>query len=817
MDEGNNMGEQEIQSSAVLLEKVLDAGANTIWSEMKKLRGQPVEKKEYMRKRWVWELIQNASDCTPKGGSVNIEINFRDDGVLEFSHDGEPFLYENIVDLVTQISSKQNDEDKTGKFGTGFISTHLLSELVEVSGILKKDGINQKRVEFRIDRSGESYHEVRGKIKEALKHIEILKNKETDNYDLTDKRTRFVYSSCDTDEKKEAIKVGLEDLTGTIPFVLALNPTINSIKCNGMYYSILKMENKEDGNYFLCKVSNPIGEPVNVILLSEENVSIAIVVDQIKENVYKVLSLGASFPKLFCRFPLIGTEDFSFPVVINSSKFDIEKDRNAIHEGSNENIEVIKTAIKLYARLLDYAEQNNWQGMFNLCNMIRPMKSSLQKQIFEVVRKKVDTLPIVDVNKNSNYVGRVAIKSKETDALKTQIFIPYCENKKVSDRFWKIVNCLVDHCIPTKDSYIDWMSIIDRRIDIYDINDMLMEKTIEDISKIVCVENVNIHEWLNQYYNLWIDSEGKEDFIAKAYVLNQDNKFVKISQLWIDDNIPSVFKDILKELGENAKTKLLCNSINLSNDDVITRSKDSSSIAKRIENEVNKRLSEETINNTRRTQETQATFSKLTIWFMENPDICEILFESLYSKRSLLSPPDEQIRRLKIAEKVESHNVGYDELDIILENHTQITEIIEGLDDLSKEEIKEKLKHISKKNIYAGQKYEKLLERATKSVYEYLSDLTDYTIASSFEEWKEDNYFSTVYKAKKNGKDIRIVIRPSDDNKIIFYHDEEIEALDDTEYELWTNDGVKTRIITLGDIIKTTGITAIPLKNIYDN
>lgn len=41
---------------------------------------------------------------------------------LIFSHNGEVFTYDNLIDLITQISSKRtNSEDKTGKFVTGFI------------------------------------------------------------------------------------------------------------------------------------------------------------------------------------------------------------------------------------------------------------------------------------------------------------------------------------------------------------------------------------------------------------------------------------------------------------------------------------------------------------------------------------------------------------------------------------------------------------------------------------------------------------------------------------------------------------------------
>lgn len=40
--------------------------------------------------------------------------------------------------MITQISTKIKDEEKIGKFGTGFISTHLISEVVEIQGLYHK-------------------------------------------------------------------------------------------------------------------------------------------------------------------------------------------------------------------------------------------------------------------------------------------------------------------------------------------------------------------------------------------------------------------------------------------------------------------------------------------------------------------------------------------------------------------------------------------------------------------------------------------------------------------------------------------------------
>ena len=90
-----------------------------------------------------------------------------------------------------------------------------------------------------------------------------------------------------------------------------------------------------------------------------------------------------------------------------------------------------------------------------------------------------------------------------------------------------------------------------------------------------------------------------------------------------------------------------------------------------------------------------------------------------------------------------------------------------------------------------------------------------YKIPEHIEDWKKNKLSSTVFTAEKDEKEIQIVIRPSDGAKIIFYEDTEFEALDDSECELWTDNGMgKVMMITLGDLLKTTGVTSIPLKKI---
>jgi HSP90 family molecular chaperone len=93
--------------------------------------------------RWIWELIQNAKDVVNSSGLVDIEIVFSEaNKTIEFSHNGRLFTTENIVFLIEQVSSKErsstgeNKKKTTGKFGTGFLTTHLLSDKVQVHGYI---------------------------------------------------------------------------------------------------------------------------------------------------------------------------------------------------------------------------------------------------------------------------------------------------------------------------------------------------------------------------------------------------------------------------------------------------------------------------------------------------------------------------------------------------------------------------------------------------------------------------------------------------------------------------------------------------------
>lgn len=101
-------------------------------------------------------------NCCRDGEKIDIEIKFDGHSKLSFGHNGKGFKEENLWSMVTQISSKQSDDKTTGQFGTGFITTTLLSPKITIESFLEND--NRPFI-LDLDRTGQSREEIRASIK----------------------------------------------------------------------------------------------------------------------------------------------------------------------------------------------------------------------------------------------------------------------------------------------------------------------------------------------------------------------------------------------------------------------------------------------------------------------------------------------------------------------------------------------------------------------------------------------------------------------------------------------------------------------------
>ena len=196
--------------------------ARHIQAKIKDARSSP----EDASSRWPFELLQNAHDTGLRPGKncIEISIGWTLDGNshrLFFEHDGAPFSVEDITALQSGGSNKEFESTiTTGRFGTGFLVTHVLSPRTRVMGLLAVDE-RLERFDLLLDRSGpeESIIQNIMDCEEAIGRAELLQDAE--GY----ASARFEYLV----EEGSSLTLGIESLRGALPYLFSTCPLLRKV------------------------------------------------------------------------------------------------------------------------------------------------------------------------------------------------------------------------------------------------------------------------------------------------------------------------------------------------------------------------------------------------------------------------------------------------------------------------------------------------------------------------------------------------------------------------------------------------------------
>lgn len=550
--------------------------ANKIIDMMDKLR---LSANTNSPRRWIWELLQNAKDVCNSSGKVKVKIHLDEENrILEFIHNGKPFSTKNIVFLIEQVSTKERDSTKsgeektTGKFGTGFLTTHLLSEIVTVNGYLSDDDDPIRKFKVTLDRSGKNKEEIVGAIHKAFKELENSEVAEDhgNDYDIDEYNTIFRY---DLNEKGiEVAKIGIEDLKISIPYVLAFTPQIEEIyiENENIKYSLKGEYHCKLANSTVYKIQEEIGATIDnhyVLLVKDQSVSVTLALENRHGNVW-IKPFHKRQPKLFCDFPLVGTNDFPFPVIVNSGFFNPTEPRDGVFltDNDNEKIEenknLILKACALYQSLLDYASENGWLGLYNVTN-IRKIPSKewystewLKENVVNKCKEHIKYCPIID-----NASGkRIALYKTNGDI---QVEIPNHLSEEVRNGIWELSSKLIPNTLPCKEDIHYWYYSLWSECKNFDLKKLTKKiENLEDKTNLYreLEAGVSSEKWLKEYYILVKhDNQVISDIASGEYAVvpNQNGVFKVCTEIFLDNGIDEEYKEILSLLGEECREYLL--------------------------------------------------------------------------------------------------------------------------------------------------------------------------------------------------------------------------------------------------------------------
>ncbi|WP_393947795.1 sacsin N-terminal ATP-binding-like domain-containing protein [Lysinibacillus sp. PWR01] len=530
--------------------------------------------------RWIWELIQNAKDVVNSSGKVDIVINFEQSKrSIDFMHNGKLFSTKNIVFLIEQVSTKDRTvkEDRvnraTGKFGTGFLTTHLLSEQVNVSGYLQDLSEPPCSFNVSLDRSGKTKESIIEAIQESCLQLDQNTKMCIGKIDETDFNTCFTYNLDETG--MATAKTGLNNLIISAPYVFAFVPEINSITViSNEYKQIISrgeiVERLENG-YVLEVIVQTMQKGTNfsknkcIYIFEKNDLSLAVEVEN-RGNEKQIVKYREELPRLFCDFPLLGTNDFSFPVVINCPLFNPTEPRNGIHltnkehEKISENKQRLKDAAQLYCSLIEYFSKSGYKGIHNIVKISeQPEKDWLSKDwyeenIIESIKSFIKKIPLI-------YTHSGEKKPLFDEFGDTSLFISKDLNKIVREKVWELSSKFIPNMIPKEEEIEFWYDSLWDECRNYSLVDLINKveefKSVEEFSGKITHD---VYDWLNQLISLVYSKE--ENILISMEINptifpNQEGNLCDIETIFLDCNIDEIYKEIATSINFNVKSKLL--------------------------------------------------------------------------------------------------------------------------------------------------------------------------------------------------------------------------------------------------------------------
>ena len=543
------------------------------------------------RRRWIWELMQNAKDIPNKYGQVSIEIELFNEKLV-FKHNGDPFTIDDLTGLIQQVSSKPsngNDEEITGKFGTGFISTHLLSDIIYVTGIVQEpDEIPKKINKLILDRSGESSEELIPVIEIALNIVDEIDDdsKFPPIEDYSENRTEaskdniFEYS-LDKPLSIAAAKTGVDDIKNTLPLTLAFISKIKEVKVfNHILNETITYRCSEHSDKTLDEVvieiekenSKPTQRCFYTYTIDEA--VLALEVDNFQNNI--IIEPTEQQPFLFKDFPLVGTENFWFPFIVNGKTFMPTERRDSIYiTGEGKKVTHNRTVFeRLIAKCEEFIDLLIDNECINCSNRHFLLQSSLPHQHI-----KEDSLDWYSESIQKVYrqivVSKPLIQTDSGYSSLDSVNVPYIHlgDDFVNHQFYEICRSIIKpNAIPHKNSLIQ----IQRQIGKYDEIDSWQTKPLYELTDVLKdIENAGS---LNDLVlNDIEDEEGKANWLSTLFqfivsqkrielldefevVPNQNGNFKHLEVLSSEDKaeiIPDPFIDVLKDLGKDWRDDLL--------------------------------------------------------------------------------------------------------------------------------------------------------------------------------------------------------------------------------------------------------------------
>ena len=528
-------------------------------------------------RRWPFELIQNAHDAGPRAGDERVEIAFRFQGNdLAVSHTGKPFSPQELAALLSGGSSKEfDDQETTGRFGTGFLATHALSTRVDVEGIIEtEEGF--ERFVIELERGGDE-DSITANIEQASASVRAATRICVAS--VVDQPTAsFTYYDADD----SVVNNGLVRLREALPYLYGTCPQLGKVTLESPD-AVVQFDRgdtsvtQQDGVTIEITNINIMDScqstPVAVMRIFQDggSSSLLAVCQTAVGATSGVIVPSEGFPRLFVQFPLGETSALPLNVVIDG-RFTPQQERDGIALNANDK-ELIADALATLPVLVANAIEAGQENAHQLARIAAPAQplggENATDEIAwwqETVRKVAASItkqPIIHTA-----AGLLPAVSCDGDAV--SFLVPAINNASQEsvdyNRMHEIASLITELYIPDIGIAKDWAAIATQwegigvpvaRLGFRELTDWIKEKakTVADIPV-----STDTYHWMAQLFLLGTELDDRNvDDMVNGLLPDQRGEFrnTETEYLYGDAGISAEVKSIADMVNIDLQAQLL--------------------------------------------------------------------------------------------------------------------------------------------------------------------------------------------------------------------------------------------------------------------
>ena len=563
----------QLTPSEIKDQVLTDTNAQGVLNHLKKNQSS----RERMLDRWIWELLQNARDTSATVDESRLTASIcYEGGRLVFQHDGPAFSMREIVHLIYHGSTKTEDDRPIGRYGSGFLTTHLISPDIDISGRL----VDGQAFSFQLSRPIGSVEQLRESMDRAFNDFQAHLSEVRTPSEFT---ARFCYSVAD--ESIDAVEDGLAKLRQCAPFVTVFNQEFSRIAicADGDTVVYEKMADRQLVHDWcrIVTVREKTGQSErcdDYVLLQRGVTAIAAPVRQLRNRI-ECMPL-TEIPKLFLGFPLIGTETFGFPVAINSFEFTPTEDRDGVFllrgddDSNRRNRAIVETACDLVTELVRLSAATGWHNVHAFAQLpplhsdkwlnVDWLRETLKDRFVQPIR---DTPAVLDTDGVAMSPRRSRLPASAPETI---------------DALWELLRDWADAHgkLPRRSEAVGWSRAVTSWAQLYDSEDTAvalfdealdgpalasqvdsMTRGGEGYAKVAALQEL-LHgevpavEWLNRLHRFLNENGLRETVQRYCLVLDQDGSLCTPSELHRDCDVASELKDVAELLDRHLREEL---------------------------------------------------------------------------------------------------------------------------------------------------------------------------------------------------------------------------------------------------------------------